>query len=136
MQYIHFFTLLQYVNQKLQMQLRFLMMSDIMLETCWTINVLWNNKIPLLSCILLVIATSYLNVWWCTDLQTLNKNINCLLFTVNSVILATPLTATCSLITKLPHLFCLSKTSDNFMPSNQLYGVCTLPLHRIFELDF
>ena len=35
------------------------MMSDIMLETCWTINVLWNNKIPLLSCILLVIATSH-----------------------------------------------------------------------------
>ena len=48
-----------YVNQKLQIQLRFLMMSDITLETCWTINVLWNNKIPLLSCILLVIATSH-----------------------------------------------------------------------------
>jgi len=47
-----------YVNQKLQIQLRFLMMSDITLETCWTINVLWNNKIPLLSRILLVIATS------------------------------------------------------------------------------
>ena len=47
-----------YVNQKMQIQLRFLMMSDITLETCWTINVLWNNKIPLLSCILLVIATS------------------------------------------------------------------------------
>jgi len=48
-----------YVNQKLQIQLRFLMMSDITLETCWTINVLWNNKIPLLSCILLVTATSH-----------------------------------------------------------------------------
>ena len=48
-----------YVNQKLQIQLRFLMMSDITLETCWTINVLWNSKIPLLSCILLVIATSH-----------------------------------------------------------------------------
>jgi len=22
------------------------MMSDIMLETCWTINVRWNNKFP------------------------------------------------------------------------------------------
>jgi len=32
--YIQFFTLLQYVNQKLQIQLRFLMMSDITLETC------------------------------------------------------------------------------------------------------
>jgi len=48
-----------YVNHKLQIQLRFLMMYDITLETCWTINVLWNNKIPLLSCILLVIATSH-----------------------------------------------------------------------------
>jgi len=48
-----------YVNQKLQIQLRLLMMSDITLETCWTINVLWNNKIPLLSCNLLVIATSH-----------------------------------------------------------------------------
>ena len=46
-----------YVNQNLQIQLRLLMMSDITLETCWTINVLWNNKIPLLSCIFLVIAT-------------------------------------------------------------------------------
>ena len=34
------------------------MMSDITLETCGTINVLWNNKIPLLRCILLDIATS------------------------------------------------------------------------------
>ena len=27
-------------------RLRFLMMSDITLETCWTINVRWNNKFP------------------------------------------------------------------------------------------
>ena len=54
----------QYVNQKLQIQLRFLMMSDITLETCWTINVLWNNKIPLLSCILLVIATSHMSIYF------------------------------------------------------------------------
>ena len=53
------FTYVQHVNQKLQVQLRFLMMRDITLETCWTINVRWNNKIPLLSCISLVIATSH-----------------------------------------------------------------------------
>jgi hypothetical protein len=33
-----------YVNQRLQIQLGLLMMSDIPLETCWAFNVLWNNK--------------------------------------------------------------------------------------------
>ena len=33
-----------YVNQRLQIQLGLLMMSDIPLETCWAFNELWNNK--------------------------------------------------------------------------------------------
>jgi len=33
-----------YVNQRLQIQLGLLMMSDMPLETCWAFNVLWNNK--------------------------------------------------------------------------------------------
>jgi len=35
--YIYLMSPQAYVNQKLQIQLRFLMMSDIMLETCRTI---------------------------------------------------------------------------------------------------
>jgi len=38
------FTLLQYVNQRLQIQLELLMMSGIPLETCWDCNERWNNK--------------------------------------------------------------------------------------------
>jgi len=33
-----------YVNQRLQILLGLLMMSDIPLETCWACNELWNNK--------------------------------------------------------------------------------------------
>ena len=33
-----------YVNQRLQIQLELLMMSDIPLETCWAFNERWNNK--------------------------------------------------------------------------------------------
>ena len=62
-----------YVNQKLQIQLRFLMMSDITLETCWTINVLWNDKIPLLSRILLVIATSHTTMHGSINIKSLEK---------------------------------------------------------------
>ena len=39
-----FFTLLQYVNQRLQIQLELLMMSDMPLETCWAFNERWINK--------------------------------------------------------------------------------------------
>jgi hypothetical protein len=38
------FTLLQCVNQRLQIQLELLMMSSIPLETCWAFNERWNNK--------------------------------------------------------------------------------------------
>ena len=38
------FTLLQYVNQRLQIQLELLMMSGVPLETCWAFNERWNNK--------------------------------------------------------------------------------------------
>jgi hypothetical protein len=38
------FTLLQCVNQRLQIQLELLMMSGIPLETCWAFNERWNNK--------------------------------------------------------------------------------------------
>ena len=65
-----------YVNQKLQIHLRFLMMSDITLETCWTINVLWNNKIPLLGCILLVIATSHTTMHGSMNINPLNPELN------------------------------------------------------------
>jgi hypothetical protein len=33
-----------YVNQRLQIQLKLLMMSGIPLETCWAFNERWNNK--------------------------------------------------------------------------------------------
>ena len=35
---------MQYVNQRLQIQLELLMMSGIPLETCWAFNERWNNK--------------------------------------------------------------------------------------------
>ena len=35
---------MQYVNQSLQIQLELLMMSDVLLETCWAFNERWNNK--------------------------------------------------------------------------------------------
>ena len=35
---------MQYVNQRLQIQLELLMMSGILLETCWAFNEQWNNK--------------------------------------------------------------------------------------------
>jgi len=33
-----------YVNQRLQIELKLLMMSGMPLETCWAINERWNNK--------------------------------------------------------------------------------------------
>ena len=33
-----------YINQRLQIQLKLLMMSGVSLETCWAFNKLWNNK--------------------------------------------------------------------------------------------
>ena len=33
-----------YVNQRLQIQLELLMMSGMLLETCWAFNERWNNK--------------------------------------------------------------------------------------------
>ena len=42
--YTKSFTLLQYVNQRLQIQLELLMMSGMPLETCWAFNERWNNK--------------------------------------------------------------------------------------------
>jgi hypothetical protein len=33
-----------YVNQRLQIQLELLMMSDMPIETCWAFNEQWNNK--------------------------------------------------------------------------------------------
>jgi hypothetical protein len=39
------FTLLQYVNQRLQIQLELLMMSGVPLETCSAFNEQWNNKL-------------------------------------------------------------------------------------------
>jgi hypothetical protein len=33
-----------YVNQRLQIQLELLMMSGVLLETCWAFNERWNNK--------------------------------------------------------------------------------------------
>jgi len=46
-----------YVNQRLQIQLGLLMMSDIPLETCWAFNVLWNDKFryQVASCWLLLL---------------------------------------------------------------------------------
>jgi hypothetical protein len=38
------FTLLQYVNQMLQIQLELLMMSGVPLETCWAFNERWKSK--------------------------------------------------------------------------------------------
>ena len=35
---------MQYVNQRLQIQLELLMMSSILLKTCWAFNEQWNNK--------------------------------------------------------------------------------------------
>jgi len=48
-----------YVNQRLQIQLGLLMMSDIPLETCWCFNVLWNNKFryQVASCGLLLLRS-------------------------------------------------------------------------------
>ena len=47
-----------YVNQRLQIQLGLLMISDIPLETCWAFNVLWNNKFryQVASCWLLLLS--------------------------------------------------------------------------------
>ena len=42
--YTKSFTLLQYVNQRLQIQLELLMMSGMPLETCWAFSERWNNK--------------------------------------------------------------------------------------------
>jgi len=39
-----FFPFLQYVNQRLQIQLELLMMSGVPLETCWSFNERWNKK--------------------------------------------------------------------------------------------
>ena len=49
-----------YVNQRLQIQLELLMMSDIPLETCWAFNELWNNKFryQVASCWLLLLSLS------------------------------------------------------------------------------
>ena len=47
-----------YVNQRLQIHLGLLMMSDIPLETCWAFNELWNNKFryQVASCWLLLLS--------------------------------------------------------------------------------
>ena len=47
-----------YVNQRVQIQLGLLMMSDIPLETRWACNVLWNNKFryQVASCWLLLLS--------------------------------------------------------------------------------
>ena len=47
-----------YVNQRLQIQLGLLVMSDIPLETCWAFKVLWNNKFryQVASCWLLLLS--------------------------------------------------------------------------------
>ena len=54
-----------YVNQRLQIQLGLLMMSDIPLETCWAFNVLWNNKFryQVASCWLLLLRHNYITVY-------------------------------------------------------------------------
>ena len=51
---------LAYVNQRLQIQLGLLMMSDIPLETYWAFNVLWNNKFryQVASCWLLLLSNA------------------------------------------------------------------------------
>jgi len=51
-----------YVNQKLQIQLRFLMMSDITLETCWTINPLNLELNPICYLLALLGAHHFLHV--------------------------------------------------------------------------
>ena len=47
-----------YVNQRLQIQLELLMISDIPLETCWAFNVLWSNKFryQVASCWLFILS--------------------------------------------------------------------------------
>ena len=80
-----------YVNQRLQIQLGLLMMSDIKLETCWAFNVLWNNKFPLPSCILLVIATELIlyikqlvnNLWKTAEISLASTKI--LLFSLRTI---------------------------------------------------
>ena len=51
-----------YVNQRLQIQLGLLMMSDIPLETCWAFKVLWNSKFryQVASCWLLLLSQTKL----------------------------------------------------------------------------
>ena len=57
-----------YVNQRLQIQLGLLMMSDIPLETCWAFNEVWNNKFryQVASCWLLLLSHTtmhgYMNI--------------------------------------------------------------------------
>ena len=56
-----------YVNQRLQIQLGLLMMSDVPLEKCWAFNVLWNNKFryQVASCWLLLLrrVITYSNIY-------------------------------------------------------------------------
>ena len=58
-----------YVNQRLQIQLELLMMSDIRLEICWALNELWNNKFryQVASCWLLLLSQN------CTEVYNLVK---------------------------------------------------------------
>ena len=80
------------VNQRLQIQLELLMMSDLPLETCWAFNERWNNKFcyKVASCWLFLLnvltaikryVTTALpkrsslplisKAWYCTDLPNL-----------------------------------------------------------------
>ena len=74
-----------YVNQRLQIQLGLLMMSDIPLETCWAFNVLWNNKFryQVASCWLLLLSDAFnlkplpifLSVFWVNSFSLPISNI-------------------------------------------------------------
>jgi hypothetical protein len=50
-----------YVNQRLQIQLKLLMMSSMLLETCWAFNERWNNTFyyKAVSCWLFLLSVKY-----------------------------------------------------------------------------